>query len=122
MRLDYLRYFNHLAKVLNFTKAAEDLFVAQPTLSVAIKRMEQELGVKLFKRGKGSSRIELTESGEAYFEYVSLALNNLDTGLRVAREIQGEANSLVRVGTVYSMQGMTWSQACLLYTSDAADE
>ena len=111
MRLDYLRYFNHLAKVLNFTKAAEDLFVAQPTLSVAIKRMEQELGVKLFKRGKGSSRIELTESGEAYFEYVSLALNNLDTGLRVAREIQGEANSLVRVGTVYSMQGMTWSQA-----------
>lgn len=77
MRLDYLRYFNHLAKVLNFTKAAEDLFVAQPTLSVAIKRMEQELGVKLFKRGKGSSRIELTESGEAYFEYVSLALNIL---------------------------------------------
>lgn len=117
MRLDYLRYFNHLAKVLNFTKAAEDLFVAQPTLSVAIKRMEQELGVKLFKRGKGSSRIELTESGAAYYEYVSLALNNLDTGLRVAREIQGEANSLVRVGTVYSMQGTNWSQAMQAFLS-----
>ena len=117
MRLDYLRYFNHLAKVLNFTKAAEDLFVAQPTLSVAIKRMEQELGVKLFKRGKGSSRIELTESGAAYYEYVSLALNNLDTGLRVAREIQGEANSLVRVGTVYSMQGINWSQAMQSFLS-----
>lgn len=117
MRLDYLRHFNHLAKVLNFTKAAEDLFVAQPTLSVAIKRMEQELGVKLFKRGKGSSRIELTESGAAYYEYVSLALNNLDTGLRVAREIQGEANSLVRVGTVYSMQGINWSQAMQAFLS-----
>lgn len=117
MRLDYLRYFNHLAKVLNFTKAAEDLFVAQPTLSVAIKRMEQELGVKLFKRGKGSSRIELTESGAAYYEYVSLALNNLDTGLRVAREIQGEANLLVRVGTVYSMQGINWSQAMQAFLS-----
>lgn len=117
MRLDYLRYFNHLAKVLNFTKAAEDLFVAQPTLSVAIKRMEQELGVKLFKCGKGSSRIELTESGAAYYEYVSLALNNLDTGLRVAREIQGEANSLVRVGTVYSMQGINWSQAMQAFLS-----
>ena len=117
MRLDYLRYFNHLAKVLNFTKAAEDLFVAQPTLSVAIKRMEQELGVKLFKRGKGSSRIELTEFGAAYYEYVSLALNNLDTGLRVAREIQGEANSLVRVGTVYSMQGINWSQAMQAFLS-----
>lgn len=117
MRLDYLRYFNHLAKVLNFTKVAEDLFVAQPTLSVAIKRMEQELGVKLFKRGKGSSRVELTESGAAYYEYVSLALNNLDTGLRVAREIQGEANSLVRVGTVYSMQGINWSQAMQAFLS-----
>ena len=117
MRLDYLRYFNHLAKVLNFTKAAEDLFVAQPTLSVAIKRMEQELGVKLFKRGKGSSRIELTESGAAYYEYVSLALNNLDTGLRVSREIQCEANSLVLVGTVYSMQGINWSQAMQAFLS-----
>lgn len=117
MRLDYLRYFNHLAKVLNFTKAAEDLFVAQPTLSVAIKRMEQELGVVLFRRGKGSSRIELTKAGEAYYEYVSLALNNLDSGLRVAREIQGEANSLVRVGTVYSMQGMNWSQAMQAFLS-----
>ena len=79
--------------------------------------MEQELGVKLFKRGKGSSRIELTESGAAYYEYVSLALNNLDTGLRVAREIQGEANSLVRVGTVYSMQGINWSQAMQAFLS-----
>ena len=39
MRLDHLRYFYHLAEVLNFTKAAEDLYIAQPTLSVAIKRM-----------------------------------------------------------------------------------
>lgn len=41
MRLDYLRYFDHLAEVLNYTRAAEDLFIAQPTLSVAIKRMEK---------------------------------------------------------------------------------
>lgn len=121
MRLDYLRYFNHLAKVLNFTKAADDLFLAQPTLSVAIKRMEEELGVKLFERRKGSSRIELTEPGEAYYEYVSHALNNLDTGLRVAREIQGEANSLVRVGTVYSMQGVMWSQAMQSFLTKSAN-
>ena len=44
MRLDYLRYFDHLAEVLNYTRAAEDLFIAQPTLSVAIKRMEKKLG------------------------------------------------------------------------------
>ena len=42
MRLDYLRYFDHLAEVLNYTRASEDLYIAQPTLSVAIKRMEKE--------------------------------------------------------------------------------
>lgn len=57
MRLDYLRYFDHLAEVLNYTRAAEDLFIAQPTLSVAIKRMEKELGIKLFQRSEGSTRI-----------------------------------------------------------------
>ena len=99
MRLDYLRYFDHLAEVLNYTRAAEDLFIAQPTLSVAIKRMEKELGIKLFQRSEGSTRIELTEMGKAYHEYVALALKDLDKGLRIAREIQGEMNSSVRVGT-----------------------
>ena len=89
MRLDYLRYFDHLAEVLNYTRAAEDLYIAQPTLSVAIKRMEKELGIKLFQRSEGSTRIELTEMGKAYHEYVALALKDLDKGLRIAREIQG---------------------------------
>lgn len=106
MRLDYLRYFDHLAEVLNYTRAAEDLYIAQPTLSVAIKRMEKELGIKLFQRSeRGSTRIELTEMGKAYHEYVALALKDLDKGLRIAREIQGEMNSSVRVGTIYAMQG-----------------
>lgn len=111
MRLDYLRYFDHLAEILNYTRAAEDLYIAQPTLSVAIKRMEKELGIKLFQRGEGATRIELTEMGKAYHEYVSLALKNLDTGLRIAREIQGEMNSSVKVGTIYAMQGRFWSEA-----------
>lgn len=52
MRLDYLRYFDHLAEVLNYTRAAEDLFIAQPTLSVAIKRMEKELVSSCFSAAR----------------------------------------------------------------------
>ncbi len=111
MRLDYLRYFDHLANVLNYTRAAEDLYIAQPTLSVAMKRMENELGIKLFRRGEKGSHVELTEMGAAFHEYVALALKNYDKGLRVAREIQGELNSSVKVGTIYAMQGRIWSQA-----------
>lgn len=117
MRLDYLRYFDHLAEVLNYTRAAEDLYIAQPTLSVAIKRMEKELGIKLFQRSEGSTRIELTEMGKAYHEYVALALKDLDKGLRIAREIQGEMNSSVRVGTIYAMQGRFWSEAIESFVS-----
>ena len=117
MRLDYLRYFDHLAEVLNYTRAAEDLYIAQPTLSVAIKRMEKELGIKLFQRSEGSTRIELTEMGKAYHEYVALALKDLDKGLRIAREIQGEMNSSVRVGTFYAMQGRFWSEAIESFVS-----
>lgn len=119
MRLDYLRYFDHLAEVLNYTRAAEDLYIAQPTLSVAIKRMEKELGIKLFQRSEGSTRIELTEMGKAYHEYVALALKDLDKGLRIAREIQGEMNSSVRVGTIYAMQGRFWSEAIESFISSS---
>ena len=65
----------------------------------------------MFRRGEGSSRIELTEAGAAFYEYVTLALNNLDTGISVARKIQDEEESLLRVGTVYSMQGRFWANA-----------
>lgn len=122
MRLDYLRYFDHLADVLNYTRAAEDLYIAQPTLSVAMKRMENELGIKLFRRVEGSNRIELTEMGQAFHEYVTLALNNLDTGLRIARELQGEVNSSVRVGTLYAMQGSFWSQAIQAFNESCAEK
>lgn len=111
MRLEYLRYFNHLAKVLNFTKAAKDLFIAQPTLSVAIKRMENELGFQLFIRKEGSTKVELTRSGAVFYEYVSQMLNNFDTGLRVARELQGEENSELHIGTIYAIQDQFWSKA-----------
>lgn len=111
MRVDHLRYFHRLAEVLSFTKAAEELYIAQPTLSIAIKRMESELGITLFKRGEGSSRIELTEAGAAFYEYVDHMLNSLDTGLALARKIQDEEEAVIRVGTVYSMQGRDWANA-----------
>jgi DNA-binding transcriptional LysR family regulator len=111
MRIDYLRYFDHLADVLNYTRAAEDLFIAQPTLSVAIKRMEKELGFGLIRRIEGTSKIELTEAGAAFREHVQASLKSYDQGIRVAQEIEGQLNSELRVGTIYAMQGNYWSEA-----------
>ena len=80
-----------IAKEQSFSKAAQKLFIAQPSLSLMVKSLEAELGTPLFDRS--SKPIQLTEAGLAYVrsaeqiqeiehtytEYI-LALNNLDTG------------------------------------------
>lgn len=112
MKLAHLRYFKHLASVMSYTKAAKDLFIAQPTLSVAIKRMEQELGFMLFNRSEGvASRIELTTQGKIYLEYVTRTLETYDEGIRLAEQSIAISENTMRLGTLYSMKGQFWSQA-----------
>lgn len=112
MKLDHLRYFDRLADMLSYTNAAKSLYIAQPTLSAAIKRMEQEVGLTLFRRAEGvASGVELTEQGRIFHEYVVQALERYDTGLNLALESQNESDSLLRLGTVYSMKGRFWSKA-----------
>lgn len=112
MKLAHLRYFKHLASVMSYTKAAKDLFIAQPTLSAAIIRMEQELGFTLFKRSEGvASRIELTTQGKIYLEYITRALDTYDEGIRLAEQAVAISENTMRLGTLYSTKGQFWSQA-----------
>ena len=112
MKLDHLRYFDRLADMLSYTKAAQSLYIAQPTLSTAIKRMEQEVGLTLFRRAEGiGSRVELTEQGTIFHEHVKQALERYDEGVRKATESQNKNVNLLRLGTVYSMKGSFWSSA-----------
>lgn len=80
MTLTQLRYFCEVARTKNFTVAAKNLYVAQSSVSTAIKDLETELNLPLFIR-RGKRNIELTSYGEQLFPYISNGLSTFDEGI-----------------------------------------
>lgn len=93
-----LQYFQTIARLENISKASELLYVAQPNLSVSIKRLEEDLGVALFDRRRG--KIKLTPAGKLFLGYVDGILAHLDEGVSAARESQRKSNERVRVASI----------------------
>lgn len=87
MNLDHLYYFRTLVELKSRSRAAERLSITPSTLSLAISKLEREVGVPLIEKKRGS--VDLTSDGQAFYEYVATALQFLDGGLRVLRERHG---------------------------------
>jgi len=93
MELRHLRYFVAVAEELNFTKAAEKLRLAQPSLTRQIHNLEEELGVRLLNRSK--SRVSLTDEGRSfYIDAQRLVAQSLESVRAVQRLSRGETGQL----------------------------
>ena len=86
MTLTELRYIVAVAREHHFGRAAEACFVSQPTLSVAIKKLEEELDVKLFERG--ANEVSVTPLGEEIVRQAQTVIEQAagDQGDRQARQ------------------------------------
>src|SRR5260370_11109676 len=85
MELRQLRYFVAVAEDLNFRRAADRLHLSHPSLSRQITDLENELGMKLFKRN--SRRVELTEAGRVFLAGVRQALKSVRKAVAQAQEV-----------------------------------
>ena len=103
MNLDHLRYFEALARLEHYGKAAEKLHISQPNLTYAIAQLEQEIGVPLFE--KVGRSIRLTRYGHEFLRTVQTALDVLDTGTRAVQEI-GEMGGHILLGSIRTLGTM----------------
>ena len=96
MELRHLRYFVAIAEERSFTRAAERLWVAQPGLSTQIRRLEEELGIKLFERH--TCGVDLTDAGEVFLERARIALAAADHARTLGSDLASGLVGAIRLG------------------------
>ncbi|MBD1556766.1 LysR family transcriptional regulator [Vibrio sp. S9_S30] len=97
-----LRYFVAVAEMGNVTKAANALNIAQPALSIAIKKLETELEISLFHRDE--RRLTLTDEGKVLLPFAKNVIQQLNDAKIAMNELKGLEKGEVRLG-VPSMMG-----------------
>ena len=103
MELRHVRYFLAVAEQLNFSKAAEQLHIAQPPLSRQIRQLEDDLGVALFTRNK--RRVSLTKAGLVFLDEARKLVVQAGHATEVARHAQKGESGFVRVGIASGLGG-----------------
>ena len=85
MKLQQLKYFNALCRLKSFSKVASTFKVSQPTVSYAIKSLEEDLGLQLILRNQSHTDVSLTKEGELFRKYSLNALQQLDMGITAVK-------------------------------------
>lgn len=96
LNANHLKIFNSVANNLSFSRAADELYTSQSSVSIQIKKLEEHLGIELFEQlGK---RIFLTEAGATLFLYSQKVFSLIDEGIHAIEEIKGNNRGRLLLG------------------------
>ena len=98
MELQQLRYLVALSKTLNFSKAAEEMFISQPTLSQQIRKLEEELDVRLVERS--TRNVAMTPIGLACVKLAQQAVDASDRMIEITQEEQRHGQHKLNIGVL----------------------
>ncbi len=101
MTLTELKYIVAVAREKHFGHAAEACFVSQPTLSVAIRKLEEELGIILFERGRNN--VNTTEKGRAIVARAQQILDDAEALKTFAKNKQNPLSGTLKLGTIFTI-------------------
>jgi len=101
MTLTELKYIVAVAREKHFGRAAEACFVSQPTLSVAVKKLEEELDVKIFERG--ASEVSVTPLGEQIVRQAQQVIEQAAAIKEIAKLGKDPVSGPLRVGVIYTI-------------------
>ena len=104
MELRHVRYFIAVAECLNFSRAAEQLHIAQPPLSRQIRQLEEDLGVALFLRNK--RRVALTKEGRVFLDEARKLVVQAGHAMEAARRAHKGESGIIRVGIPSRLGGV----------------
>jgi LysR family hydrogen peroxide-inducible transcriptional activator len=102
MTLTELRYIVAVSQKNHFGKAAQACFVSQPTLSIAIKKLEEELGVRLFERSS-KNEIRITEIGQRIIDQAYIVLQQAQTLNEIAQQGKDPLSGQFKLGVIYTI-------------------
>ena len=96
MELKQLEYFLTVSNLKSFTRAAEQLYISQPSVTTAIRRLEDELGIVLFERNK--KQAVLTPEGEVFYSHISIVIDDVSKATQKAAELRNLNSGCIKLG------------------------
>jgi len=95
MNINFMRYFVTVTETGSFTAASKHLGIAQPAISMALTKLESELGTELINRSK--RKFELTYAGEVFLDHCKNILNTTDNAINQVREINNLEQGSIKI-------------------------